>query len=372
MKICFLGNIGSALNGNPAGGGEGQLALLAKTLSRAGLEVFVVDPNIEKDFITEDDVKVCSIPNWNSGIRIIRMFTHRIPSLYRLLKKIHADIYYIGIRNFYNIIPYLAAKKNNAKVVLAIMSDLDVLGFKARYKHHYSKNMDPYNWAAFAFPTEVVLPFLLRRADIVLVQHESQMAELKKKKIDSILFRNLIDVEYVLSNTSKEKKEGYSFVGALDIRKGFKEFTYIAENVNQRKFKVIGQPRDRGAKDLFEKIEGLPNIKTFGRLPHKEAINQIANSRALICTSAFEGFPNIFIEAWCTGTPVISLTVDPGGVIEREKLGKVFHGNIDQLIKYLNEDQWTFNEEHLKNYVQKNHSLESAKKNFFSNIMQVY
>ena len=45
-----------------------------------------------------------------------------------------------------------------------------------------------------------------------------------------------------------------------------------------------------------------------------------------------EGFPNIFIEAWACGVPVLSLHVDPGGVIKKEGLGEIADGNINTLV----------------------------------------
>jgi len=59
-----------------------------------------------------------------------------------------------------------------------------------------------------------------------------------------------------------------------------------------------------------------------------------------------EGFPNVFIEAWSLGIPVLSLYFDLG-VIEKEKLGKVFNGNIENLISSM--DQMIVTEEFIKN-----------------------
>jgi hypothetical protein len=74
-----------------------------------------------------------------------------------------------------------------------------------------------------------------------------------------------------------------------------------------------------------------------------------------------EGFPNVFIESWSYGIPVFSLFFDPG-VIEKEKLGKVFNGNLQELVSAINQpidsSQYYNN---CKNYVSQNHLLNDSK-----------
>ncbi|MFZ1979052.1 MAG: glycosyltransferase family 4 protein [Bacteroidota bacterium] len=366
MKICFFGNISGALNGKTIGGGELQIALLARSLAKAGNEIIIVDPYNNEELITDEGIRVITVPDWNAGFRIARMFSHRIPALLKILKLQRADVYYIRMRSFYNFLPYLAAKAVNAKFVFAVASDLDILGFPDRFSHHYIKSMHWYDWIANALPTELVLPYLLRHADIILTQHEMQKKELDRKNIPSIIFQNLIDIQSILSNSSTSKREGYAYVGAIDPRKGFSDFIAIAETVKSKFFKAIGEPRGKGAELLCKRFRQLPNVKMLGYLSHKETIQHIANSEALICTSAFEGFPNTFLEAWCLGTPVISLSVDPGGVIERERLGLFCRGDLKELIKAVTEEPPHCDPELLHKYVRSYHSYEGAANRFLS------
>ena len=47
------------------------------------------------------------------------------------------------------------------------------------------------------------------------------------------------------------------------------------------------------------------------------------NAAILLSTADEEGFPNTFLQAWSSGTPVVSLKVDPDRIIELRGLGAV-------------------------------------------------
>ena len=47
------------------------------------------------------------------------------------------------------------------------------------------------------------------------------------------------------------------------------------------------------------------------------------NAAVVLSTADEEGFPNTFLQAWSSGTPVVSLKVDPDRIIEQRGLGAV-------------------------------------------------
>jgi glycosyltransferase involved in cell wall biosynthesis len=357
MRICFWGYIADALKGKTGGGGELQIALMAKTLAGSGHEVVVVDLDIAEKFVTDDGIEVYPVKGYNNGIKMLRTFTHRLPGLYSVLKSLNADVYYCRIREYRHIIVYWAARKVNAKFILGLASDLDILDIRTRYRHFYSSNIKDL-WGVFnGFSSEIVYPFLLRKADCVLVQHQGQKELLERKGITSVVFPNVIDTSGIKPVTDPERNY-FVYVGSLDKRKGFKDFFRVVQLSPLHSFKVIGSPRDKTGNHYYEKLRAFKNVELTGRLSHEETVRQISNSRALISTSPMEGFPNIFLEAWACGIPVLSLYVDPGGVIEKEGLGEVFHGNVDNLVSAINNlcDSNGFTER-ARAYIKGNHEL---------------
>ena len=69
MKVCFWGKIADALMGKTGGGGELQIALMAKTLASLGHSVVVVDLDITDEFTTTEGIRVCPVKGYNKGIK---------------------------------------------------------------------------------------------------------------------------------------------------------------------------------------------------------------------------------------------------------------------------------------------------------------
>jgi glycosyltransferase involved in cell wall biosynthesis len=72
-----------------------------------------------------------------------------------------------------------------------------------------------------------------------------------------------------------------------------------------------------------KELRPVPNIDFRGAVPPELAQRIITNSALFLSTSAEEGFPNTFLQAWASGTPVVSLKIDPDLVIEQKRLGTV-------------------------------------------------
>ena len=360
MRICFWGDVAGALKGSTPGGSELQISLLAKLLVKYGHEVIVIDYTILKGFTTIDGVKVIPIKGWNGGIRILRTFTHRFPQLYKTLIKQEADIYYCRIRDFRHLITYWAARKVNAKFVYALADGLDELKFSDRCKYEYFTNIGWVWWFFNILFSEIIHPVLLRKSDFVFAQHGGQKKSLLGKGIQSSIINNLIDITNL--QVKNAEQSDFVCVGSLAKNKGLVKLYEIIKKTPEYTYKIVGQPRDKTGFRYYEKFKSMQNVSLLGRLDHENTLLQIMNSKALISTSSIEGFPNIFLEAWACGIPVLSLYVNPGNILIHENIGYFADGNIEKLLHFMaivNSDETL--SDRAKVYIDQNHIINDQK-----------
>ena len=338
MKFCFFGNISSALKGKTRGGAELQIALLAKALACKGHDIVIIDPNSTESFVTAEGIKLINIPEWNKGVKGIRLFLHRIPALKKILVEQKADYYYARMRTYFHFLAYKAAKKLNSKFILAIASDIDVVSMRNKIKYKYSNNFNLLNFLTLYLPNDLVFRYLLKRADYITIQHSGQKIRYRSIKGKIVLFPNIIDTSNlpVVSNPSRDY---YIQVGTIDIIKGIDNLFQLANILDKKStIVIVGSAGDDKSRRILEKVIQNENIVFKGRLSHSETIQLIANSKALISTSNYEGFPNIFLEAWATGVPVISLKVNPGNVFTTYDLGVCCEGDLNRMKKCIESD----------------------------------
>ena len=87
-------------------------------------------------------------------------------------------------------------------------------------------------------------------------------------------------------------------------------------------FVMAGGSSNEYYDEMKNKADSVKNLDFLGPKPFFYANQLVKNSKVLLCTSTFEGFPNTFLQAWSNGIPVIS-TVDPSNIIKDHGLGVV-------------------------------------------------
>jgi glycosyltransferase involved in cell wall biosynthesis len=268
------------------------------------------------------------------------------------------------MRYYLYLIPFIISRKTGAKFILLIASDIDVLSLYKRYKFEYKGNIGLFKYLTLSLPNDLVFNYLLKHADIVLFQHHNQQKLAGKLNNKSAIFHNILDLKNLPS--VEDSSEGYYiYVGSLTLLKGSEFLLEVAKRTPTKSIVIVGQPRDAISETIFEELKKCKNVILKGWQKHDETLKLIAKAKAMINTSYFEGFPNIYLEAWALGVPVISLNVNPDNIINNYNLGIFCEGNLNQMIEYIvNGNTDSFEKASLISYVAKFHDFESTAERF--------
>jgi glycosyltransferase involved in cell wall biosynthesis len=117
--------------------------------------------------------------------------------------------------------------------------------------------------------------------------------------------------------------------------------------------------------EFFKKIKNaaknIQNVEFKGFVSPQEIYKYYQKAILLINTSRIEGFPNIFLEAWSFSVPVVSLNVNPDGIISKYKLGfhsKTFEQMLEDIKTLLkNKELLEMMGKNGKKYVEENHNI---------------
>jgi len=129
------------------------------------------------------------------------------------------------------------------------------------------------------------------------------------------------------------EKTNILWVGRAVPLKQAEVFLDLAERLPGLPFEIILNPthEEEYSRRLAERADALPNVKRIPYVPYDSILDHFRRARLFVSTSTVEGFPNTFLQAFRTRTPVFTLQADPDGVIARFGLGFCASGNRETL-----------------------------------------
>ena len=86
------------------------------------------------------------------------------------------------------------------------------------------------------------------------------------------------------------------------------------------------------ARAVRARASALGNVTLREDVPFNEMEGFFERAKLIVNTSTYEGFPNTFVQAALHGTPILSWTVDPDGVLARYGIGNCAEGSYDRLV----------------------------------------
>jgi glycosyltransferase involved in cell wall biosynthesis len=267
--------------------------------------------------------------------------------------------------------------------VFALSSDMDLDGFyeikttiKA-YKPLWKRIM----LIPYALWLDKAMRSILRQADYLVAQHEGQLHRIKDKlHTEPNILRTIHPKLNHVASKSNEKivlwANNYKPIKQGEL---FVRLASQCKKLNCRFIMIYGKTKEEYIRPVLKEASGLDNLILLGEISYEEAEDFIEKASVFVNTSIFEGFPNTFVQSWLRETPTISLNVDPGGVIKREKIG-ICSGNFEQLVKdvkhLIENDQGRIDiGKRARAYAEEVHGFEhNAGKiaDFFSNIIDIH
>jgi len=86
------------------------------------------------------------------------------------------------------------------------------------------------------------------------------------------------------------------------------------------------------AHTIRARAAAMENVTVFEDIPFNEMEKFFEQAKLIVNTSTYEGFPNTFVQAAMHGTPILSWTVDPDGVLGRHGIGICAKESYDRLV----------------------------------------
>jgi glycosyltransferase involved in cell wall biosynthesis len=371
-KICFV--MPYHILENRGGGAEVQAWLLAKELARRGYEVTYIAQRVNDkrgrfqmlDGVTIRWVRYAHYFRWTNGWEY-----------YRALKETNPDIVVQRMTSFVTGVISFYIKKYKKKFVWICTDNespkkwLFLTNQKKINRENKVNLIKSLIFLFNAFIYDLSRQWGMKRVSHAFTQNEFQKKILKEEfGLDSFL---MISGHEILQNIRpiEERLENriVLWVANLGQKKRPEKFIGLAKIAGTSRFRFImigSKDDDAYIKRLFK--DKPDNLEWLGRLPSDETLSWFDKAAFFVNTSNDEGFPNTFIQAWLRGIPVITLGVDPDGIINRYRIGYVAR-DIKEALNYLiylisNKNIYKEISDNASQYSRENHSIKKMTDNF--------
>jgi len=315
-SLCFVAHFAyGALTGcreRHVGGVERQTSLMAKWFAARQYPVTMITwDEGQRDGEEVDGVRVIKVCRKDAGLPGLRFFYPRWTSLIAALKRADAEIYYQNCSEYVTGQVALWCRRNDRRFVYSVASDVDVDPSLPHMKKLRERFLYRYG---------------LKSADRVIVQTDYQ-----RRRLNAEWGLNAVTIPMPCAITDRVTTAAAGaagtanrvlWIGRIGPEKRPDWLVRIAERCPDLLFDVVGSANRRSAyaRRVERQLSALGNVRLHGFVPYADMPEYYKSARVLCCTSAYEGFPNTFLEAWHFGVPVVS-TFDPDGLIASGGLG---------------------------------------------------
>jgi len=331
-SICLAGHRFYSVS---QGGVELQTRYIGDALAKGGWRVDYLAPNTDGKTGFEDvtaRVKVWWYPHfsyiWQAPTALIQ----------DILERIRPDVIYQRGRGQLAESGVLLryAERTGIPYVFGLSSDtdLDVLYATKTNFTAYKPLWKRLGLLPYSIYLDTSRNAILRQAGYIIAQHEDQaQSVIDKIRRQPYLLRTIHPEVKGEIQKSPEKivlwvcnyrpfKQGDLFVELADRCK----------DLNATFIMVYGRTKPEYIEPVLREAKRVSNLTIYAELPPHEVEALMEKASVFVNTSRNEeGFPNTFVQSWLRETPVVSLSVDPGEVLKREKIG-ICSGSFERLV----------------------------------------
>ncbi|MBN2810097.1 MAG: glycosyltransferase family 4 protein [Deltaproteobacteria bacterium] len=357
IKVCIFCSFYPVLSG----GAEYRAYQLASFLDREKYDVFFLSVDPMRQGLEE--IEGVRVYFFKPGKLLMRIFQDLYLSNFRYIGKVlsceRPDVVYQLMANCATGYLHYLSRSLSFAFIFACASDADLGRTEKIFSLH----------SILSIPVYLLKRWGIAHADILIAQTEFQKEQLHRQfKRNALVLKNphpLPPLEESSEGLPVKKK--ILWVSNLKSLKQPWVFVELAERfrgVPGVEFIMIGRPgHERWQNELEAKIDLIPALSYLGELGQSEVNALLGEAYAVVNTSRYEGFSNVFIQAWLRGVPVLSLLVDPDALLSVQGLG-FCSGDFESLCRDLadlikNPQLRDSMGAKARRYARENHSLES-------------
>lgn len=352
MKICFFSLSAYPLfkPGHQAtfGGSELQLSIVAEYLASNHKISFIV-----ADF-GQSDTEIIQGYTFKKSIRLGGYLSpwFRVKSLCILIKSLYrvkADIFITSAAGPEVGVMALFCKVSRKKLIYRTASSIDCNGEYIRKNGFRGK----------------LFKFGLKHADVIVAQSQENTVLLKKHHdIAAVLIKNAFAIRGANAIRRRERSN-ILWVGRMEPNKRPELYLKLAKQFPREQFVMIA-PKQKHLAEYFDEVfndtRNVKNVQFNERVPFDKIQNYFNKAKLLVCTSEYEGFPNVHLQACIGGTPIVTLNINPDNYINKNNIGYCAETVFEKMINYVetllnDESDWEKKSANAFRYAKENHDI---------------
>ncbi|WP_456686660.1 glycosyltransferase family 4 protein [Bradyrhizobium sp. P5_C11_2] len=299
---------------HPIGGWAVQLSIWLRALENAGHEAALLTWKGALAHVgSGQKIKLIETYDPAHGVRVAKYFYSYIPKVLAATRAYRPDIIIQGVCGIHTAIMAFVAGQLRIPFVHRVVNDKDV-------DERCKIGLRSYEWLAYSWARN--------RTDAFLCQNEYQrgkLAALFPGKPIHVVHNAVVVAEDAAAPLPRAERRYVAWLGVFRYGKNLPLLFRIAQELPAVKFRVAGMPDrivDQSTLDAVNGLRHLPNVELVGYIRRADVQQFLSEATMLLCTSDFEGFSNVFLEAFAVGTPVTTRRqVDPDSIIVRHTLG---------------------------------------------------